>query len=386
MKILFLAFNALLLGVGLGVGFSWLELGGTENSRSTRGTSTGTTMDPVARCKAVIVGSDTHDFGVMERNSVRSHTFRIRNEGQRDLVLSDLRSTCKCTSQTLSHEVIQPGETAEMFVEWKPTDYAVFFQQYASVHTTDPDNPVVKFSIIGRVDQTVRPVPETINFGDISASDSRNGTMRVYCYRDREFEIVSAELTENDSANHYDISLRPMTEEELASESMAKSGYLVTITIEPGLPLGPLHQAILLKTNLDNASEIQTACRGRVVSDISLYGDSRFSDENNFLDLGVIDGSQGIVYRMYLTIKGPHREGIGIEPGPIDPTDLLQVTVGPPELGERIVRYALDICVPAGSPPANHFGSQEGRLGKIVLETTHPQASQVSLYVRFAVE
>ena len=386
MKTLILTLIALLLGVGVGVGASLMEIGRPSSGPSIDASSAGATNHPGARSKAVIDDSETHDFGTMERNSVRSHTFVIRNDGLKALVLSNPHSTCKCTTHTLSRMIIPPGETAEMFVEWKPTDYAVLFRQSASVDTNDPENPVLKVTIVGRVDQAIRPVPEKINFGDISASDARQATMRVYCYRDFEFEILSTELTESDQADHYEIALRRLTEEELFSEPMAKSGYLVTVTIEPGLPLGPLNQAILLKTNFDDSDEIKTPLRGMVVSDISLFGNVQFNRDNHFLDLGVIDGSRGTVYKMWITIKGPHRDGIVIEPGLIDPADLLQVEVGPPESLGGIVRYSLEIRVPAGSPPANHLGSQQSRLGRIVLETTHPQASEVSLYVRFAVE
>jgi hypothetical protein len=45
----------------------------------------------------------------------------------------------------------------------------------------------------------------------------------------------------------------------------------------------------------------------------------------------------------------------------------------------------LTVEVPPGAPDANYLGSP-GKLGEILLETTHPEAKQVRLLVQLAVE
>ena len=44
------------------------------------------------------------------------------------------------------------------------------------------------------------------------------------------------------------------------------------------------------------------------------------------------------------------------------------------------------IEIPKGSPPANYLGNQQSKLGEVLLSTTHPEAKQLKLSVRFAIE
>ena len=54
--------------------------------------------------------------------------------------------------------------------------------------------------------------------------------------------------------------------------------------------------------------------------------------------------------------------------------------MGPPR------KPPLFVQIPKGSPPVNCFGSDQGKLGQIVLETNHPRMPQLRIPVRFLVE
>ena len=49
-------------------------------------------------------------------------------------------------------------------------------------------------------------------------------------------------------------------------------------------------------------------------------------------------------------------------------------------------RTTLTITIPPGSPPANHLGSDMGKLGQIKIKTSHPKVPMLRILVRFAVE
>jgi len=50
-----------------------------------------------------------------------------------------------------------------------------------------------------------------------------------------------------------------------------------------------------------------------------------------------------------------------------------------------VKRIPISITIPAGSPACNHLGSQLGGLGRIVLETGHPDVPKLTIPVRVAV-
>ena len=87
-----------------------------------------------------------------------------------------------------------------------------------------------------------------------------------------------------------------------------------------------------------------------------------------------------------MTAKGEHRDTVRpvvVETVPAS----LKVEVGEPTaIGEGVVvRIPLSISIPAGSPTCNHLGSKLGGLGRIVLETGHPDVPQLTIPVRVAV-
>ena len=51
-----------------------------------------------------------------------------------------------------------------------------------------------------------------------------------------------------------------------------------------------------------------------------------------------------------------------------------------------VVETPLVIEIPPGSPAVNRLGSDQGKLGEIILETTHPRVPKVRILVRLAVE
>ena len=51
-----------------------------------------------------------------------------------------------------------------------------------------------------------------------------------------------------------------------------------------------------------------------------------------------------------------------------------------------VSRTRLTVRIPPGTPPATHLGSGQGALGRIILETSHPDVPRLEIRVRFAVE
>src|SRR5688572_997450 len=107
-----------MLGLALGVGITWAELGAFSHTPPGIGLDDGATDPATAENKplprAVLVGSDTFQFGVMEQDTSRWHEFEIRNEGDAPLKLIKRSTTCKCTMSELNKEDLAPGESTKV--------------------------------------------------------------------------------------------------------------------------------------------------------------------------------------------------------------------------------------------------------------------------------
>ena len=104
------------------------------------------------------------------------------------------------------------------------------------------------------------------------------------------------------------------------------------------------------------------------------------------LQLGVVRSSEGLKRTVTVLIHGAHRHDVEVTVGKRSPA-LLEARLGEPAdvSGGSVVRIPLIIEIPPGAPPANYLGSP-GKMGQIILDTTHPDAKQIRLYVQFAVE
>lgn len=53
---------------------------------------------------------DTHDFGRITQGEKVSYSFRFKNTGKSDLIISDVRASCGCTVGEFPKEPIKPGQ------------------------------------------------------------------------------------------------------------------------------------------------------------------------------------------------------------------------------------------------------------------------------------
>jgi hypothetical protein len=88
-----------------------------------------------------------------------------------------------------------------------------------------------------------------------------------------------------------------------------------------------------------------------------------------------------------LVAHGPKCNEVKFTPVSIEP-DLLKVEIGKTTSinGGKATETPLTIEIPKASRPANHLGSEQGKLGKIVLATNHPHVPQLRIYVSFLIE
>jgi hypothetical protein len=194
-------------------------------------------------------------------------------------------------------------------------------------------------------------------------------------------------MTDPETAEYLQIDWEPVAESEL-NEQEAASGLLAKLTLKPGLPLGPINQTIRLTTNVQEAGTLELPVRGSVVSDISIVGSARFSEKYSVINFGTVDSAVGAKVNLRILIKGPHRHDVKIDLKSIEPAGSLTA-----ELGARtsinngaVYMVPLTVEVPKDAQPVNRLGSVQSDYGKVVLETTHPTAKTVPVYVKFAVK
>ena len=339
-----------------------------------------------------------YDFGVMARNEKRSHSFKVQNIGSGPLTLKVLDTTCKCTVGSLGQDSIMPGKTEEVTLTWEAKSYDREFRQSATIETNDKNQREMIFSVYGKVIQLAMPDLPLVKFTRISRSEPQSFHTNVYGFRDSDLVITGHHCANEAIADYFTVKTEPLPRSEWPTNfsditENAKSAVKVSVGIKPGLPLGIVRQIIKLTTNKRDISPIDVTVDISVVSDISVIGSRDFDDEKNTLSIGPVSRASGHESRLFLMVKGIHKDEVDFTVNSIDPASALEATIGEPasisdtdEDGNPFVvarRFPLTISVKKDSPVMQRLGSKLGPVGRVVLNTKHPEVEQFDIKVRF---
>lgn len=378
-----------LAGAALGVGITWADFGNAPPLETASAAEAPITADDQRHQPELVLNQTFHDFGPIQRDTTVSHAFRFTNVGTGALTLKAGSTTCTaCTIAELSKTRVAPGQTAEVVVQYTASAHKPNFKQIATVLTNDPRRPRVELNISGTVTSEFRLLPPQIVMSNVSASQPTTESLRILCFLSDQVRVVEHAFTGSESPSLFEATFEPLGPDELAEEE-AKSGVRMLVTVKPGLPLGPFRQTIRLTVATgsdDKRTEMVVAIKGAVVSDLSLVGPG-WHKASGILTIGNVASDQGAKRSLRLLVHGETRRDVEIEPVKLDPP-WLRVTLGKPaELNESVMQIPLTIEIPPGRPPAIFLGTDQGKLGEIVLGVkNHPDAKQIRMRVKFVIE
>lgn len=389
MKVWTIVVASLVVGVGLGAGLGiarakthpWpgqpLVLGG----RLDVATTYASVDEPRPK---VVVDEEEYQFGSMDLGAELRHDFTIRNAGEKPLVLTLGSTTCKCTLSDLKNGTVPPGESTTVALTWHSTTVGKF-EQTAHVNTNDPYLPQIKLMVSGRVTTAVRADPSEVDFIRISPKEEQNREFRLYVYQKEPVEVLEAKVAQQEFSDMFSVTYVPLTAEQIAEEQDAKSGYLFTVQLKPGLPLGPIQQKVALRLSVATRPSLDVPIRGHVGSGISVYGQG-WDAEKTRLRLGLVSSREGCERKLLVVVHGTQPEQVQFKVARVDP-DFLNVEIGKTvAVGDGAVNQTpIAIRIPKGTPPMNRTGSDQGGTGEILLETNLEESPQLRIPVSFAV-
>jgi len=94
-----------------GISLFLLNCSGTENKSESK--QAGSKLPVLA-----LIDSSSYDFGTVQEGAVVEHTFRFRNDGEYPLILSNITSSCGCTTPEWPKEPIESKATSNIKVRF----------------------------------------------------------------------------------------------------------------------------------------------------------------------------------------------------------------------------------------------------------------------------
>jgi hypothetical protein len=386
MRTLLLVTLAVVLGVALGAGTAMLRIGRARPDPKPGEIvekKTAAALPAKGPRPKVVVDAAEYDFGTRDIEvSNGSHDFVLTNAGDGPLELRQGGTSCRCAMSKLGKEQIPPGGTAKITITWKHIDKLGPSRQTVTILTNDPAQALVTLAISGQVTAAMRFSPAELVFSRLSVGESATGQSRLFCYREKPLKIVGQKWSDAATAPYFDVRQQPLSADELKQEPSARHGLLVTVTIKPGLLPGPMHQRLTIETDTAAAT---LSIEGHLGSEIAVVGRG-WDPDTGVLTLGEVPRHAGLQRRLMLAVRGPLRKQVTVKPQNATP-DVLKVSLGQPsEINNgAVVGIPLIIDIPPDSPPVNRLGTEQGQLGEIILETSHPRVPKLRISVRFAI-
>jgi len=126
----------------------YLDIDGKSDYRNSIGVSatieedfSQLTAEELKNAPVVTFDESEFDFGEINQGDKVEHTFTLKNDGKRDLIIRNVKTTCGCTAVTPEKKVISPNESVPLKVVFNSTGKRGRQNKAITVITNDPKNP-----------------------------------------------------------------------------------------------------------------------------------------------------------------------------------------------------------------------------------------------------
>ncbi len=130
------------------------------------------------------------NFGRAFGGSEVQHTFAVKNIGQKPLNILDITETCACTATVLSQNEILPGEIGTVLATMKIYPGNGMMQEYIYLHTDDPIQNTLTFTLTGQAFTPLKTLPELVAFGQKKLLPEQPITKRVSIHLQKNTKLL----------------------------------------------------------------------------------------------------------------------------------------------------------------------------------------------------
>jgi hypothetical protein len=202
----------------------------------------------------------SHNFGTVAKGSKTEYRFVFRNIYEEDLHVVGVRTSCGCTSPTVTKRDLKTHETAEVIASFNTRTFQGQHGATLTVTFDKPDYAEVQLRVAGNIRGDVTFDPPFVDLGTVDLGKGAERQVRVTRLGSAPWEIKDVR-----SANsNFEVSLSRPTREG------GRTIYDLTTRLKPGTPAGYVKGQLILVTNDPRATQIPMDVEGRVVAEVTV--------------------------------------------------------------------------------------------------------------------
>ena len=111
----------------------------------------GTTLAQEAEGPRIRVEPTTFDFGKVRPGRSLRKEFRLRNLGDRPLVIERVSRSCRCTSAEVEEATLAPGQSTPLRVGLETPERSGPLEEQVLVRSNDPETPLLEIRLLATV-------------------------------------------------------------------------------------------------------------------------------------------------------------------------------------------------------------------------------------------
>ncbi len=226
-----------------------------------------------------------HDFGTVARGADAEFDFRLQNLYKEDIHISEVRSSCGCTTPTILKPTLKSWETGAIRAKLNSRSFLGYKKATITVVIDQPFPAEVQLVVHGFIRQDVVIQPGSAEFGELDAGSTAEQRLVVSYAGRPDWEIVDVQS----SREYYKIQFRQLQRSE------GRVDYEMLVQLTSDAPTGFLNDELVIISNDGSMQRIPFMAKGRVLSSISVSPAS--------LSLGVLHPGQRVTKQLVVRSK-----------------------------------------------------------------------------------
>lgn len=203
------------------------------------------------------------DFGIVVKGEELFHSFEIKNEGNANLTILDVRPSCGCTIAE-ADKIIKPGQIGKVKTKLETKDFKGPITKDITIVSNDPENPQFKLFLKAMVRPVVEVLPDaTLRFVKLKRDVGKVQRLLVTEEENFEFKILKYES----SQPYIKFEHIPAPQDKINPQYKNKQ-YEITVLIGPEAPVGGLNEKVFVYTNSKLVPKIELKIFGLVRPEI----------------------------------------------------------------------------------------------------------------------
>lgn len=231
----------------------------------------------------------SHDFGHVAHGAKAEIAFEIENQYEEDVHIADVRTSCGCTTPTITKPTLKTWEKGSIIATLNTRSYLGQRNSTLTVVIDKPFYAEVPLTIAGYIHSDVDVLPGAVALGDVPLGTKAEQQVTI-AYRGKSAWQISDVRSANE---HFEVELSDVIRQG------GQIAYRMTVRLKPDAPAGLIQDQLTIVTNDAKMPHVTLPVEGRIVPPLSVSPSPLF--------FGRVQPGQTVTKQLVLTGKQPFK-------------------------------------------------------------------------------